>query len=491
MTGLTIRRFTSLKYKLFVTSVAVFALVAQPLYGAISASVVNALSTVHTTNLQGWDLSETLATGHNQLVAGGLRVWTESNGSTDKAAGYYATPGLNLSDVDSASIDFTSFDGGRPGLQLKVDRDGDGNWDGNLVYEPWANYGDGNWWTNKSGFGVANGGGYPGMGTLTQYQAANPNAKVQAVGYSLGAGVKGDVVISKMTFGETSYTFDLAPLAVPTNLKPVTGTATNNPAFPMTWNSVAGATKYEYRASYSQLNATTLGNIIYTDSSESGANYTLGNPTITRTNSGTPAADYFWQVRAGNTAQWSDWSEVAKVTTDYTAPTSTNNLPSIISGTVNVTQKITDNIKAQSGKLRIWKLKMDGTQDNTKFYAIGDLNVNGSNEVMYTFDAISNLYGDGSYIAKFTATDAAGNASVSQANFRVDGTKPTIAVKGVTFGNNYTPESVGTGNIFSKANFKLSDNDKIAKAYINTYEKSLTPSAWSDVNDVIVGGFGG
>ena len=42
MTGLTIRRLTSLKYKLFVTSVAVFALVAQPLYGVLSAQVANA-----------------------------------------------------------------------------------------------------------------------------------------------------------------------------------------------------------------------------------------------------------------------------------------------------------------------------------------------------------------------------------------------------------------------------------------------------------------
>lgn len=44
MTGLTIRRLTSLKYKLFVTSVAVFALVAQPLYGALSAQVANAVA---------------------------------------------------------------------------------------------------------------------------------------------------------------------------------------------------------------------------------------------------------------------------------------------------------------------------------------------------------------------------------------------------------------------------------------------------------------
>lgn len=179
------------------------------------------------------------------------------------------------------------------------------------------------------------------------------------------------------------------------------------------------------------------------------------------------------------------------VTIDNTAPTSTNNLPTLVSGTVNVTQSLTDNVKAASGKLRIWKLKADSTQDDSKFFAIGDVSVDSNNEVTYIFNTKTNLHGNGKYIAKFTATDTAGNASVSQVIFTVDETKPTIEVKGSAFGNSYTPASIGTGSVFSKVNFKLSDNDKVVKAYVNGYEKVLTPSAWSDVNGVAVGAVGG
>lgn len=205
-TGLTIRpkRFGN---KL-VAFVAVAALVLQPAYTLLAAQVANALGgTVATTNLSTWDLSETRAKGHNQLVVGGLHVWTDASDSASKAAGYYATPGLNLSDVDSTSIDFVSYTGGRPSVQIGVDRDGNGTWDGYLVYEPWA-YGDGQYWVDKPNFGVSAGGGYQSMGTLAQYQTANPDAKITSIGYSLGSGVKGDAVISKITVGDTAYTFN-------------------------------------------------------------------------------------------------------------------------------------------------------------------------------------------------------------------------------------------------------------------------------------------
>lgn len=452
MTGLTIRRLASLKYKLFVTSVAVFALVAQPLYGAISASVVNALSTVHTTNLQDWDLTESRATGHSQLVAGGLRVWTDGKDNvgprtdgvpgtwgTDKAAGYYATPGLKLGDVNSASIEFATTEGGEPGLQLVVDRDNDSIPDGYLVYEP-AFYGEGIWWTKGLGFNVPAGSGYESMGTLAQYQAANPLAKVQAIGYSLGSGVKGDVIISKMTFGETSYTFDLAPLAAPTNLKPATGTATNNPAFPMTWNSVAGATKYEYRASYSQVNATTLGNEIYSDASESSANYTLGASTITRTNSGTPAADYFWQVRAGNSVQWSDWSTIAKVVVEYTAPTVSAKADSkqltsatptdpiiLLPGKSTVFQA--DVADGQSGAygatIELFKANSDGSygtwvKDNTN--GTGNVRYGTQPKLVYDTSSLNGKYG-----LKIVAQDNAGNSVTQYKFFTIDSEAPAPA----------------------------------------------------------------
>ena len=494
MTGLTIRRFTSLKYKLFVTSVAVFALVAQPLYSAISASVANALSSIHTTSLQGWDLTETRTTGHNQLVAGGLHVWTESNGTTDKAAGYYATAGLNLSDVDSASIDFASFEGGRPGLQLKIDRDGNGSWDGNLVYEPWAGYGADSWWTNKSGFGVSNKGfsDYMSVGTLAEYQSANPAAKVQAIGYSLGSGVKGDAIISKMTFGETSYTFNLAPLNVPTNLKPATGSATNNPAFPMTWNAVAGATKYEYRASYSQANPATLGDVIYSDSSESGVNYTLGATTITRTNSGTPAADYYWQVRAGNASQWSDWSAVSRVVVEYTAPTvsakaDVKQLTSVTSSdpTILLPGKPTvfqaDLADTQSGAygayIELFKANWDGSygtwvKDNTS--GVGNSRYGAQPKLTYDTLSLNGKYG-----LKIVAQDNAGNSVTSYRFFTVDNTIPTVTVKS---DSTSTIEGTLGSNPYSRISFKLYDAGKNLKEISLNGHSYNRGGEWNDFN---------
>ena len=163
---------------------------------------------VFTNDLGTWDLSQTRTSGHNELVPGGLHVWTESNTSEDKAAGYYAVS-FPLSEAGVPSIEFASYTGGRPSLQLGVDIDNNGVFDGYLVYEPWA-YGDGNYWANQD-FGVGAGLGYPSFGTLADYVAANPNAVVISIGYSLGSGLLGDAVITKITAGCVEYTFDVPP----------------------------------------------------------------------------------------------------------------------------------------------------------------------------------------------------------------------------------------------------------------------------------------
>jgi hypothetical protein len=164
---------------------------------------------VETTSLATWDLSETRSQGHNELVAGGLHVWTESNTSLDKAAGYYATD-FALQDAGIPSIEFSGTStGGLPSLQLGVDKDADGDWDGYVVYEPWA-YGDGNFWSSKD-FGISPGLGYTSFGTLNDYLAANPDARVISIGYSLGSGLQGDAVISKITAGCVEYTFTAPP----------------------------------------------------------------------------------------------------------------------------------------------------------------------------------------------------------------------------------------------------------------------------------------
>ena len=52
-------------------------------------------------------LSDTRATGHYEVVGTGLRVWTESNTSTDKVAEYVATD-TPLADAGQPTLDYTA-----------------------------------------------------------------------------------------------------------------------------------------------------------------------------------------------------------------------------------------------------------------------------------------------------------------------------------------------------------------------------------------------
>ncbi|MFF2273187.1 hypothetical protein ACFVTX_12975 [Agromyces sp. NPDC058136] len=178
-----------------------------------------AFSKQHSTDLTKWDLSQTRATGHNEIVANGLRIWTEGATSTDKAAGYFDTK-FPLSGVGATSIadalDYTATVGIEPGLQLVIDADGDGTNDGILVGE--AVYGE-NWWLSNSAADVVKagapntGGGYGSewFGTAAEWVEAFPDAIVESIGYSLGSGVHGDGVITKISLGCVEYTFGLKP----------------------------------------------------------------------------------------------------------------------------------------------------------------------------------------------------------------------------------------------------------------------------------------
>ena len=85
--------------------------------------------------------------------------------------------------------------------------------DGILVGEPGA-YGDDWWLSNGSKQFVKDdapshtvGSGSANHGTLDQWRDAFPDAVVQAFGFSLGSGVKGDGVITAIDFAGTTYTF--------------------------------------------------------------------------------------------------------------------------------------------------------------------------------------------------------------------------------------------------------------------------------------------
>lgn len=283
-------------------------------------------TTVNSTSLSGWYLGETRATGHNELTANGLHIWTEGATSTDKAAGYYSVD-LPLTDLGSQtiaeSIDYDASVGITPGLQLAMDFDHNGTFDGYLVGE--STYGN-NWWLSNSAAqfakdGAPHAGGGNGsnwFGTANEWLNAFPNARVSAIGYSLGSGVYGNGTLKRITLGCTNYTFSLA---APTNLTPATGTVTNDPAFTDTWSVVEGAHGYAYRTA-NTMNGTELGSIIYSDTSATQpGRYSTSGSTVTRQNGGTPEADYYWQVSAIDSAgNLGPWSVINKVTVDTTAP---------------------------------------------------------------------------------------------------------------------------------------------------------------------------
>jgi len=184
----------------------------------------------HSTNLDpnGWTFTETRATGHNDYVEGGLHVYTEGATSTDKAAGYIGAS-FDLADAGLGfGLTLTNASGGTPGLQMLVDLDADGDAEGFLVHEPV--YGADTLWLSANWGGAdlsgaptaVNGGGTGNGGHINDWLAEFPDASVSAIGYSLGSGVKGDVTITSIVVGCTSYTFDHEePVVMPEEPEPV------------------------------------------------------------------------------------------------------------------------------------------------------------------------------------------------------------------------------------------------------------------------------
>jgi len=178
-------------------------------FSALPAQAAAVPGSVVSDSLSSWYLGETRTAGHNALVADGLHVWTEAsvNGNQQSKAAAYRGISVPLAELGEPSIEFASYTGVRPSIQLGVDKDGNGSWDGYVVGEPWA-YGDGEWWSSKD-FGISAGMGYTSFGTLAEFSAANPDAVVTSFGYSLGSGVIGDAVISKISVANVDYTFRL------------------------------------------------------------------------------------------------------------------------------------------------------------------------------------------------------------------------------------------------------------------------------------------
>ena len=170
---------------------------------------------------------DTRTAGHYEFTDNGLRIYTDNATSQAKVAWYHGVA-FPLSDAGEPVIEYTGTNPA-PGLQMVVDFDGNGTPDGILVGEA-AVYGN-DWWTPNSSEQFvkdgapshAGGSGSANHGTLSQWLGKFPNAKVVAVGFSLGSGVKGDGVIKSLTFGCVTYEFK-KPVDVCPNLEGVQAT---------------------------------------------------------------------------------------------------------------------------------------------------------------------------------------------------------------------------------------------------------------------------
>ena len=291
-------------------------------------------TSVVTTGLSHWDLSESRSQGSSTLTPSGLALKTVNNpagnGSPDqrKAAGYYATD-FALANAGTESIadrmTYTTVSGIAPGLQMKADFDNDGTIDAILVGE--AVYGN-DWWVSDSAKQFvkdnapshAGGSGSTNHGTLNAWLAAFPNARVKAIGYSLGSGVTAEGTINSLDFGCTTFTFALdttSPSKPVLNL-PSNGSALPTNDFDFDWNDStdANALTYEFRSSQDPSNDGN-GNLNGSNIWNSGP-----LPSSNLHSSGAPDGYWFYQVRAKDEGgNYSAWSDIWSVILDTKAPT--------------------------------------------------------------------------------------------------------------------------------------------------------------------------
>lgn len=443
----------------------------------ILSQSANAVSptTIHTSNLADWYAGDTRSSGFNELVADGVRAWTvptpgDPSNAQSKAALYRAAqPGLTLAEVNQTSIEFASYSGVRPSVQLGIDRDGNGTWDGYLVYEPWA-YGEGQYWVNRAGFGVPAGGGYLSMGTLAQYQEANPDAKVLSVGYSLGSGVIGDAVIKNIVIGSTTYTF-AAPAPdtekpVVTRVSPTTSVVAAGTNIVITASDNVGLNKIVANVYKDGVSGVFKPAQVSLNGSASGS-LTVGTD-------GFANGAYNVKFNALDTANNLSSTQTFNFTID-------NNKPVIA---VKGAQWGNAFTPASIGQGNVFKEVNFKLNDNDK---VGSVLVNGFNKVItpatwtdvngVKVGSVGGMYGNNT----IRVFDQAGNESVY--DFVLDNKAPTVTVK-------ENPATIGSGP-YQKVSLKLYDEYKIDKAEINGTLVQLSDNQWSDLNNIAPGSMHG
>jgi hypothetical protein len=197
-----------LKHKLVVPA----AIVALGLVAAAPAAHAVTVKQIRPADLVS-ALNDVRSAGHYDFLAEGVHVKTDDTSGQAKVALYFP---VTDAFPTSGGVEWYGTTPA-PGAQLVFDADnitGNGNDYNVLVGE--SVYGD-NWWLTSGSSATAkaadpsgtdNGGnGSEWFGTLAQWKAALPTAKVLAGGFSLGSGIKGEGVVRAVNLGETSYVF--------------------------------------------------------------------------------------------------------------------------------------------------------------------------------------------------------------------------------------------------------------------------------------------
>jgi len=175
-------------------------------------------------------LTDVRSAGHYDFLAEGVHVKTDDTTSNAKVALYFPVTGAIPT---SGSLEWFGTTN-QPGVNIVFDKDqttGNNNDSNTLVGEqvystnpagqPLTDW----WYTGGAAKALTNGITCPSTsggsgsdchGTLAQWAAAVPAAKVSAGGFSLGSGVQGDGVLRAVNLGANSYVFTDAPKAAVT-----------------------------------------------------------------------------------------------------------------------------------------------------------------------------------------------------------------------------------------------------------------------------------
>ena len=229
---------------------------AAPECPPVVTNACTAQTGTHSTNLNDlWANVDTRSAGHVEYIEDGLHVWTDDNSSQAKVSEGMA---VNFALKNTGTLDLAwSGSTPPPGINLFVNFGADGS--GTLVYE--SVYGQDLWLTNGSsatvkGKAPVNGGGNGSQrhGTIDQWLSVYPDAQVVGLAYSLGSGVKGDGVISSITAGCATHTFDFEeePVVVPEQPEPTVSVVTTTEvdcdtqtALVTTTTTTSGRTEYD------------------------------------------------------------------------------------------------------------------------------------------------------------------------------------------------------------------------------------------------------